>query len=131
MADAGYPVGVAVVVRNAAGEVLLGLRKKEQVWASFGGRLERGETVAEGALRELHEETGLRLDSLVPLCFSEGVKSDGTRFVMLYLSAECPPDQQPVNREPHATQELQWFPLYALPTAMWPRERTVFLQLRS
>ncbi len=127
----GYLVGVAVVVRNAAGQVLLGLRAKDQLWASFGGTLESAETVSEGGARELFEETGLRLSMFQRITFGEGVKRDGTRYVTLYLLTDCPSDQVPVNKEPLVTTELRWFDPTALPANMWERERVVIRGLPS
>lgn len=58
-----YPcVGVAVVVRDEAGRVLMGRRaqgRRAGLWCIPCGRLEWGEDVRAGALRELKEETGL------------------------------------------------------------------------
>ena len=60
--DEGITVGVgAVVVRR--GRLVVVRRGKapaEGRWTIPGGRLERGETTAEAAVRELAEETGLR-----------------------------------------------------------------------
>lgn len=56
-------VGVAVVVRDARGRVLLGKRAVgwgAGEWCIPCGSLEWGEDVREGAERELLEETGLR-----------------------------------------------------------------------
>jgi ADP-ribose pyrophosphatase YjhB (NUDIX family) len=46
-----------------------------------GGGVERGETVAQGAARELHEETGLVASSLVPLIVVE----DRTRHTVYFV----------------------------------------------
>ncbi|MEM6544257.1 MAG: CoA pyrophosphatase [Pseudomonadota bacterium] len=46
---------VAVTRRSAS------LRAHARQWALPGGRIDEGETAVEGALRELHEEVGLRL----------------------------------------------------------------------
>src|SRR6478735_7340053 len=42
--------------------LLLSLRAHSAQWALPGGRCDHGETEAQAALRELHEELGLRLD---------------------------------------------------------------------
>jgi 8-oxo-dGTP pyrophosphatase MutT (NUDIX family) len=39
------------------------LRRAEHFWLSVGGALERGETLAEAAAREMREETGLSVDA--------------------------------------------------------------------
>ena len=44
------------------GQVLLGLKKRgfgEGLWNGFGGKVNEGETILEGAIRELNEESGL------------------------------------------------------------------------
>ncbi|HWS73957.1 MAG TPA: hotdog fold thioesterase [Quisquiliibacterium sp.] len=77
MSTAG-PVEVAVgVVFRADGAVLLGQRvpgKPYAGWWEFpGGKLERGETVAEALARELHEELGLEVRSSSPWIVREFV----------------------------------------------------------
>lgn len=58
-----YPtVGVAAVVRDEHGRILMGRRAQGEyagLWCIPCGRLEWGEDVRAGALRELLEETGL------------------------------------------------------------------------
>ena len=58
-----YPtVGVAVIIRDEAGRVLMGRRAHGRyagLWCIPCGRLEWDEHVRDGALRELLEETGL------------------------------------------------------------------------
>jgi 8-oxo-dGTP diphosphatase len=56
---------VGVVCFNDAGEVLLiqrGTPPRLGEWSIPGGRLEWGETAKAGALRELHEETGVEAE---------------------------------------------------------------------
>src|SRR5512135_2531166 len=55
------------VVRD--GRVLLGMKKRgfgAGRWNGFGGKLEPGESVEEGARRELREEAGIDAESLRP-----------------------------------------------------------------
>jgi 8-oxo-dGTP diphosphatase len=63
---------VAVVVEDQQGRVLLLLRGPTDPWMPGrwnlpGGRIERGESVAEAARRETHEEAGLRVYTVTPL----------------------------------------------------------------
>jgi 8-oxo-dGTP diphosphatase len=58
--------GAAVIIKNAAGKVLLGKRYKtvgEDTWAAPGGKLENNEDPASAAVREVKEETDLDLDA--------------------------------------------------------------------
>lgn len=64
-------VDVAVaVVRDAAGRVLLAERTRTQIaagwWELPGGKIDPGETAAQAAARELHEEVGLHAGRLLP-----------------------------------------------------------------
>lgn len=122
------PIGVVVILYNEKGQVLLGLRPKEGLWASFGGALELGESINEGAMREILEELGLVLVSFEWLSFGEGMKQDGTRYVSLYLKARLPEGQVPVLKEPDRVIKMGWFDVAQLPENMWPRERAVIQQ---
>lgn len=53
-------IGVDAAVFNPDGELLLIQRRDNGRWAMPGGLVEIGQTIAEGALRELWEEAGLR-----------------------------------------------------------------------
>jgi ADP-ribose pyrophosphatase YjhB (NUDIX family) len=54
--------GVAAVIQDAQGRVLLHRRRVGGGWAPPSGSLEPGEDMRSGLLRELHEETGLTVD---------------------------------------------------------------------
>lgn len=65
-------VHVAVaVIRDAAGRVLVAQRLPHQhlagLWEFPGGKLEAGETLAEGMRREIREELGIEVEALAPL----------------------------------------------------------------
>ena len=60
-------VCVDVIVRNKKGEYLLVQRNNEPLkgeWWVVGGRLLRGETLADGARRKCLEEAGIKVDEL-------------------------------------------------------------------
>ena len=72
---------VNVVVTNDAGEILLIRRSDNDNWAIPGGGIDLGESVAEAAVRETREESGIdcQITGLV------GIYSD-PRHVILYTS---------------------------------------------
>ncbi|MEI7579024.1 MAG: NUDIX hydrolase [bacterium] len=56
-----FLIGVATIVLNSHGEILIGFDSNKQKWAFPGGHWEgeqNGETLREAALRETFEETG-------------------------------------------------------------------------
>jgi HAD superfamily hydrolase (TIGR01450 family) len=76
--------GVAAVVFDGAGRLLLGRRADCGEWGLPSGHVEPGETVVEAVCREVREETGLEIgvDRLI------GVYSDPTWQVFGYPSGE-------------------------------------------
>lgn len=66
------------VVRDDAGYVLLARRADDHYWELPGGRIEVGESAAEAAMREVGEETGLKIDILS----LAGVDSDPSHILV-------------------------------------------------
>ena len=59
-------VGARCVLRDDAGRVLLIRRADNGTWALPAGMMELGESLRDCAVREVHEETGLRVRELTP-----------------------------------------------------------------
>lgn len=55
-------IGTAAVVENDAGEILFIQREDFKLWVIPGGTLDYGETLIEGAKREVFEETGVNVE---------------------------------------------------------------------
>jgi 8-oxo-dGTP diphosphatase len=90
---------VGAVVHDAAGRLLLirrGHAPSAGLWSVPGGRVEPGETEAEAVVREVAEETGLRV---VPRSVVGRVRipGDGVLFTVTdWLCTLAEPDQVPV-----------------------------------
>lgn len=54
--------GVVAAVRDPAGRLLLTRRADNGLIVLPGGRIELGETIAQAAVREVHEETGVEIE---------------------------------------------------------------------
>jgi 8-oxo-dGTP pyrophosphatase MutT (NUDIX family) len=65
-------VGARCVVRDDAGRLLLIQRTDNGHWAFPAGALELGDSIAECAIREVWEETGLRVTALTPFAMYTG-----------------------------------------------------------
>ncbi len=101
-------------------EVLLGMKKRgfgAGRWNGFGGKIEKGETIEQGAKRELYEEVGIKngqLSQVGILGFSFQSNKEILRvhvFKLLYFSDD-----------PIETEEMrpQWFSFDEIPfSEMW------------
>lgn len=123
--------GVTAVVINAHGEILLQLRRDTQTWAPPSGGVEPGETVADTAIREVYEETGI---SVVP----ERVVAvlSGRDYVVTYPNSDqmatvttvfrCRPREANAPRvNDDESLDIRFFPAEDLPTNMLPRHKRI------
>lgn len=83
--DTQVRVGVAVVIRDKQGRVLLEKRSDCGMWGLPGGAIEPGESVREAALREVKEETGLEVE-IIRLV---GIYSDPQERIVTYPDKVC------------------------------------------
>lgn len=91
--------------------VLFGLRAgtgyQDGRYSLIAGHLEQGETLIEGAIREVHEEVGLQLrQEDLRLLHVMHHRSNGDRLALFFLCDRW--DGEPYNREPHKCAELKW-----------------------
>jgi 8-oxo-dGTP diphosphatase len=116
-------VGIGIIIQNAQGQVLLGLRKGSHgagEWATPGGHLEFGETIFETAKREVKEETDLDVDGFELVSVADEMKyiaTDNKHYLNIGVKATYA-GGEPKNMEPEKCQEWRWFDLDNLPEQM-------------
>ena len=106
-------------------QVLLGMKKRgfgEGRWNGFGGKVHEGENIEEAMLRELEEETGLRLTAFEKrgvLEFQYQNDENKIHETHLFCATEF-------EGEPQESEEMrpQWFSVNEIPLeSMWPDDR--------
>ncbi|HEY3081523.1 MAG TPA: NUDIX domain-containing protein [Chloroflexota bacterium] len=118
-AEARPSVGVSTVVLRHDGQVLLTKREDFEVWCLPGGGVDGGESLAQAAVREVREETGLevRLTGLVGLYSRPDLNSH-----LVVFAAE--PLGGALRLQPFETIEVGYFPPDGLPEPLiwWQRQ---------
>lgn len=117
---------VSAVVRNAAGELLLGKRADDGRWSVVSGFVEPGEQPATAVVREVQEETGLDVE---PVRLSSVVSHphtypNGDRCEYLNLGFHCRLLGGTARVNDDESVAVRWFPMDALP-ALDAHARTV------
>lgn len=111
-------LGAAVVIRNGQRLVLV-QREDFEVWTVPGGAVEAGESVAETAIREAREETGLEVEltHLVGVYFRPTWDSHAVIFAARVIGGAIRP-------QAGESVEVRWFDVDALPTDLiwWYRQ---------
>jgi ADP-ribose pyrophosphatase YjhB (NUDIX family) len=90
----------SVVVRDEDGRVLLLRRTDNDLWTIPTGAVKRGETVAEAAVRECREETGLEVE----ITGIVGVFSNPDHVIAYVKGDKVKEVRQPINVCLHARQ---------------------------
>ncbi|MET7455674.1 NUDIX domain-containing protein [Streptomyces sp. NPDC005574] len=110
--------GVSVVVFDDEGRVLLNRRSDTGKWALIGGIPEPGEQPAACAVREIHEETGVRavvervivVQALKPVTYDNG---DMCQYMDISFRCRAVGGETRVNDD--ESLEVGWFDVDALP----------------
>ncbi len=124
-----YPlIGTGVVICKD-GKVLVSKRSIGKsgagTWHFPGGHVELYETIANCAVREVREETGLEIGNLTFLSMDEDfTREDGKHYVTFIYRADWKAGE-PVN-DPRESEEWHWFSWNELPEPLfWPSRRFV------
>jgi 8-oxo-dGTP diphosphatase len=103
-------VGIAVIVIKD-NRVLLGKRKNAHgadTWAFPGGHLEFNESIEDCAVREVLEETGVRIKNLRCGPYTNDIfKAEGKHYVTLFVIADYE-SGRPAVREPNKCEKWEW-----------------------
>jgi ADP-ribose pyrophosphatase YjhB (NUDIX family) len=109
--------GLAVIVAVIDnGKILLTKREDFEVWCLPGGGVEEGESLAEGAIREVKEETGLDVE-LTRLVGVYSRMGGGMHDVHAVLYAAKPLGGE-LKTQPNEVIEVAYFPFDQLPDEM-------------
>jgi 8-oxo-dGTP diphosphatase len=110
-------------------EVLIVHRPKYDDWTFPKGKLAPGEGAAEGALREVAEETGLRCSLGQELASTSYVDSAGRPKTVRYWSMVADGGQFRANDE---VDEVRWVPVEEAPAALsYDRDRDVLASFQQ
>ncbi len=114
-------VGVAnVILRDNC--ILLGERigsHGANTWATPGGHLELGESIEQCAKRETLEETGLVVNSISKLGFTNDIfETEGKHYVTLFVITSCA-EGEPQIMEPDKCKQWKWCKFDELPQPLF------------
>lgn len=120
--DSQVRVGVGCWVFNQSGQILLGKRKSEHgngTWAPPGGKLEYGETPQQCAMRELYEETGIKIsaDRFGELTFTNDIFPQKHYITLHYIVKNV--TAKPILMEPDKCEQWAWFDIDRLPSPLF------------
>ena len=111
----GAPATCVGAIATRTNELLMVRRATEPGrgrWSVPGGRVDRGETLAEAVVRELHEETGLE-GVCGPLMGWTEIIDEEHHFVVLDFEVTVLGPQEPTPGED--ASEAEWVPVWTVP----------------
>jgi len=127
-------VGFGVMILKE-GKVLLGHRHEnpekassllhgEGTWTMPGGKLHFQEKLKEGAIREVFEETGIKVKGLEAISISNDIVQDAHFVTIGFLCKDFEGEAKAM--EPEEITEWKWFDLDNLPSPLYfPSEKII------
>ncbi|MEX0935144.1 MAG: NUDIX domain-containing protein [Candidatus Paceibacterota bacterium] len=115
-------VGVGIMIKKG-NSVLLGHRKarkeKTESWTFPGGAVDYGETCHDAAVREMYEETGLKVNSLSFIGLIDDFDGAGhEHWITVNFLCEDFSGELEV-KEPHKIEGWHWRDLDEMPDGLW------------
>ncbi|TQE15802.1 NUDIX domain-containing protein [Streptomyces ipomoeae] len=112
--------GAGVVVTDPVGRILLGWSARRSVWELPGGKDEAGEDFVDAAVRELQEETGLKVDRADARLLA--LLKDSTHGITRMTAAVriTAYTGEPTVTEPHLIRRWEWHEVTDLPALAQP-----------
>ena len=115
-------VGVGAVV--ISGNCLALMRRRNVsgngTWSTPGGYLDYGESPADCASREFHEEVGLKVSGFRFLALTNDVfQEDSKHLITIWMVAPVL-EREPLTRLSEEVDIADWFPLMDLPSPLFP-----------
>jgi mutator protein MutT len=114
-------VGVGIIIINKQNQILLCKRISKHGKGTYsipGGNIDPGEKIKDSAVREVFEETGLRLHHVTFIGVTNNVmtfKKEGLHTVSLIYFCDNF-SGQPIVKEPQKHEYWQWYDLNNLPS---------------
>lgn len=123
--------GVTAVVINDRDEVLLQLRRDTKTWAPPSGGLEPGENLAQCAIREVREETGMEVipESVIAVLSGDDFRvtyPNGDQIAVVSCVFRCRPRIETAPRvNDDESLAMRFFPRDAIPDNMLARHKWI------
>ena len=112
-------VGLGIIIEDGKGKILIAKRttKHAPKYSIPGGKLERGETFEQGAIREVQEEHGITIINPKVIAVTNNLETyaeEGVHFISIILLAKSF-EGKPEIMEPHKCSEILWVDPRKLP----------------
>ncbi len=126
--------GASVIVRDENNRILLGLRKggwKPGTWGFPGGKVDKGELLIDGALRELFEETSLERrfrEHLKYFTFTEDIVDDYHFITHYFILKKKLLGGLISPREPNKCEEWRFFTREGMPNNLFDPVRNLLIK---
>ncbi len=127
-------VAVGAAVGNDQGEILLVQRADSGVWLYPTGWADVGYSAAEVVVKEVEEETGIKVEVVRLIAVLDGLRIGMSRIPLYSLVFQCRPLGGELKAHPLECSDVGWFALDKLPFPLAGAERWgehVFAALRG